>query len=268
MPSNINPVVAFREMLGLALMSTGMQSPMHHVLSAVIISTMALLAASGEQARLRPTTIPQDVLAVSNEVIILSICFGLNVQFRFNDIFEVPLNIIADGHIIGFDSFHVYLKSKPVSPEELRRAQLMFNFLALVRHFANLLGPQGVSELVEEFKNPSKASKSTDCPKVIRTRSRRYGLSTPPALPTTHTTRTAPATPSLPPKRQPLTTRDINRNISVDNSSEQKNKDSGTTKRTNRLKRLARIWTKENAPPVAETERRERNKRKIRAGFI
>ncbi|KAG9120387.1 hypothetical protein FRC07_004140 [Ceratobasidium sp. 392] len=208
---------------------------------------MALLAASGEQARLRGTTTTQDILTVSNEVLILSICLGLNVQFRFNNIFEVPLSVIADGHIIGFDSFHIYFKSKPVAPEELQRAQVLFNFLAIVRHFANLLGPQGVSKLVEEFRNSLKTPGLPDRQKVTRTRSRRYGLVSPLA---TRTTQTIQTSVSRPVSKQPLTTQDINRHTVFRNPVQPKHKINNTTKRSNRLKRIARIWNKENAPPA------------------
>ncbi|KAG8746530.1 hypothetical protein FRC10_004664 [Ceratobasidium sp. 414] len=193
---------------------------------------MALLAASGQQARFHGTTIIRDILSVSEEVMILSICLDINVKFRFNNIL-------------------------PVSPEELQRAQVLFNFLAIVRHFVNLLGPQGISELVEDFKNITTISKLSNR-KVVRTRSRRYGLPSPLATRTAH---------AMSPRR-PLTAQDINHNTAASSLVSSKDRGDNTAKRNNRLKRQARVWNNENALLAAETERRERIGLKIRAGFV
>ncbi|QRV74919.1 ubiquitin-conjugating enzyme E2 [Ceratobasidium sp. AG-Ba] len=251
MTTSISPLAAFRDLLALNFSSAGMKTPVHTILVSAIVNTMSLLSIYGTQARFRGTGIVSDVLFVSEQVTMLSVCLNINVKFRFNDIFELPMDLITDGHIVGFDSFNIYFKNRRVSPEELHRAQTLFNFVSIVRHLSGLLGDEGILELVEDFKKPATLVASTlPNRKVARSRSRRNGLS---------------RVLSRPYERRPLSNQNPN-TMAINNTAQPEVKLNNAPKQHNRSKRHARIWN-ENALLAPESSRRERNTRTAVAGF-
>ncbi|KAF8754362.1 hypothetical protein RHS01_06293 [Rhizoctonia solani] len=147
-----------------------------------MINTMALLLSKGIQTKLGHTLMRQ-VIAVSDEVMTLCFLSDIDVTFRFDTIMhqihaqEIPLNILVDGNIIGFDIPALYFNSKSVDEDLLFQAQVLFNFLALVRLFIVQLGEIGVSELIQDFNNTVRAetllnrtrSTETDAGDTIRT---------------------------------------------------------------------------------------------------
>ncbi|CAE6434997.1 unnamed protein product [Rhizoctonia solani] len=166
----------FHTMLEYRLKTSGIECPKHHLLGGVMINTMALLLSKGAQTKLGHTLLGQ-VIEVSEEVMTLCFLSDIDVKFRFDTIMEIPLNILVDGNIIGFDIPALYFNSKPVHPDLLFQAQVLFNFLALVRLFILQLGEFGVSELIQDFNHTGRAelvlnrtrSTETDAGDTIRT---------------------------------------------------------------------------------------------------
>ncbi|CAE6473172.1 unnamed protein product [Rhizoctonia solani] len=166
----------FYTMLEYRLKTSGVEYPKHHLLGGVMINTMALLLSKGIQTKLGHTLMRQ-VIAVSDEVMTLCFLSDIDVTFRFDTIMEIPLNILVDGNIIGFDIPALYFNSKSVDEDLLFQAQVLFNFLALVRLFIVQLGEIGVSELIQDFNNTVRAetllnrtrSTETDAGDTIRT---------------------------------------------------------------------------------------------------
>ncbi|CAE6441012.1 hypothetical protein BN14_04816 [Rhizoctonia solani AG-1 IB] len=171
----------FYTMLEYRLRTSGVEYPKHHLLGGVMINTMALLLSKGAQTKLGHTLMRQ-VIAVSDEVMTLCFLSDIDVRFRFDTIMEIPLNILVDGNIIGFDIPALYFNSKvsvlniiiissialiygfcfrvkSVDADLLFQAQVLFNFLALVRLFIVQLGEIGVSELIQDFNNTVHAEK-------------------------------------------------------------------------------------------------------------
>ncbi|CAE6468616.1 unnamed protein product [Rhizoctonia solani] len=166
----------FYTMLEYRLKTSGVECPKHHLLGGVMINTMALLLSKGMPAKLGHTLVGQ-VIEVSEEVMTLCFLSDIDVKFRFDTIMEIPLNILVDGNIIGFDIPALYFNSKHVDIDLLFQAQVLFNFLALVRLFILQLGDIGVSELVQDFNHTIHAeallhrtrSTETDMGDTIRT---------------------------------------------------------------------------------------------------
>ncbi|KAH7341910.1 hypothetical protein B0J17DRAFT_279176 [Rhizoctonia solani] len=146
----------FHTMLEYRLKTSSIECPKHNLLGGVMINTMALLLSRGPQAKLGHTLVSQ-VVEVSEEVLTLCFLSDIDVKFRFDTIMDIPLNILVDGNIIGFDIPALYFNSKPVDAHLLFQAQVLFNFLALVRLFILQLGDIGVSELVEDFNHTIQA---------------------------------------------------------------------------------------------------------------
>ncbi|CAE6426468.1 unnamed protein product [Rhizoctonia solani] len=146
----------FYTMLEYRLKTSGVEYPKHHLLGGVMINTMALLLSKGAQTKLGHTLMSQ-VIAVSEEVMTLCFLSDIDVKFRFDTIMDIPLNILVDGNIIGFDIPALYFNSKSVDADLLFQAQVLFNFLALVRLFIVQLGEIGVSELIQDFNNTVRA---------------------------------------------------------------------------------------------------------------
>ncbi|KDN50627.1 hypothetical protein RSAG8_01125, partial [Rhizoctonia solani AG-8 WAC10335] len=146
----------FHTMLEYRLKTSGVECPKHHLLGGVMISTMALLLPKGAPTKLGHALVGQ-VIEVSEEVMTLCFLSDIDVKFRFDTIMEIPLNILVDGNIIGFDIPALYFNSKPVDADLLFQAQVLFNFLALVRLFILQLGEFGVSELIQDFNHTGHA---------------------------------------------------------------------------------------------------------------
>ncbi|ELU37021.1 hypothetical protein AG1IA_08960 [Rhizoctonia solani AG-1 IA] len=172
----------FYTMLEYRLKTSGVEYPKHHLLGGVMINTMALLLqlSKGIQTKLGHTLMRQ-VIAVSDEVMTLCFLSDIDVTFPLAQhqihAQEIPLNILVDGNIIGFDIPALYFNSKSVDEDLLFQAQVLFNFLALVRLFIVQLGEIGVSELIQDFNNTIRAetllnrtrSTETDAGDTIRT---------------------------------------------------------------------------------------------------
>ncbi|KAG8723555.1 hypothetical protein FRC09_002863 [Ceratobasidium sp. 395] len=137
------------------LYSLGFYQSATNLLTGIVITTMALI-----------TTIPQFVLkpiainhifSLREEISILCAIYKVNVTFQFDSIAEIPAHILEDfialnisGAMLTKDP--LYWKRSKYSPAD---AQLLLNFLELVRTLMNQYGPHRVADIIADFDHMS-----------------------------------------------------------------------------------------------------------------
>ncbi|KAG8707477.1 hypothetical protein FRC08_000476 [Ceratobasidium sp. 394] len=148
---NTPPATDFHNRLERTLHALGFYRSAISLLSGIIITTMALITTVPRFA-LKSIAINY-ILSLRDEISALCALYNVDVVFQFDSIMETPAHIFDD--FITLNISGAMLSKDPAHWKRSNRsfadAQLLLNFLELVRTLNNHYGPQYVADIIADF---------------------------------------------------------------------------------------------------------------------
>ncbi|KAG8685117.1 hypothetical protein FRC08_013290 [Ceratobasidium sp. 394] len=148
---NTPPATDFHNRLERTLHALGFYHSAISLLSGIIITTMALIT-TVPRFVLKPIAINY-ILSLRDEISALCALYNVDVVFQFDSIMETPAHIFDDfivlnisGAMLSKDLVHWKRSNRSFAD-----AQLLLNFLELVRTLNNHYGPQYVADIIADF---------------------------------------------------------------------------------------------------------------------